>query len=567
MKANKSTAETMKKADPSPAEDSKVTITSLRREKELLIDIIGTLSHSRHMNEYLEQLVSYLKKYTGCSSVGIRLLDDYGNIPYIYYKGFSNDFYESESPLCIKSDKCMCVKVITQKIDHRLPCYTECGSFLTGSTTRLLTMIPDDLRRDLRNVCNQYGYESVALVPMIYKDKVQGLIHLADQSEDKISQEKVCFLEHVAAHIGEALYAFMIEQALKDSEKKYRQLVENLQEGIWAIDKFANTVFVNTSMAEMLGYTANEMQGKNLFSFLDKHNSELIKYNLEWHHHNIEEGHDIEFMRKDGTRVFTSLQTSPVFDESGNYSGVIAGVQDITEHKKLEQLKDEFIGLVSHELRSPLTVVIGAISTALTEAEHLSPEETRMLLQDAAAEAESLSNILGNLLELSRVQANRLFLHVEPTDIRNIIDHALDKVKQQYPAHNYILSTPKKIALVSADPLRLERILYNLLENAAKYSPKSSEIRVFIHRKKGRLVVDVRDQGTGISTDDQVRLFGPFQRLEESVRTGIKGVGLGLLVCRRLVEAHGGLIQVQSQIGQGSTFSFTLPLSDADTHK
>jgi signal transduction histidine kinase len=236
-------------------------------------------------------------------------------------------------------------------------------------------------------------------------------------------------------------------------------------------------------------------------------------------------------------------------------------VVDISGHKRLEQLKDDFIGLVSHELRSPMTVITGAINTALTEAERLSPEETHQLLKDAALEAELLSNILGNLLELSRVQANRLFLHTEAIDVRRVVQDAVEGIKRQSSAHQFMVSLPRKLPPVYADPLRLERILYNLLENAVKYSPQGGKIRVSVKPEKEHLIISVSDQGVGISAADQGKLFAPFQRLEEFRPEGTRGVGLGLLVCRRLVEAHGGQIWVESELGRGSTFFFTLPLN------
>jgi len=205
-------------------------------------------------------------------------------------------------------------------------------------------------------------------------------------------------------------------------------------------------------------------------------------------------------------------------------------------------------------------VIIGAVNTALSEGASLSPEETRQLLQDAAWESESLSHLLGNLLELSRAQADRLLLHTEPISIKSVIQEAVKKIEQQFPKHRFLISLPRQLPPVKADQLRVERILYNLLENAAKYSPQGSEIRVFAKREKDHLTMGVADQGPGISLHDQAKLFQPFQRLEDSRLKGVKGAGLGLLVCRRLVEAHGGRIWVESEPGRGSTFSFTLPL-------
>jgi signal transduction histidine kinase len=236
-------------------------------------------------------------------------------------------------------------------------------------------------------------------------------------------------------------------------------------------------------------------------------------------------------------------------------------VVDITERKRLDQLKDEFIGLVSHELRSPLTVITGAVNTALTEAERLSPEETHQLLNDAALEAESLSHMLGNLLELSRIQADRLFLHAEATNTKKVIQGIVERIKRQSSSRQFVVDLPKKLPSVYADELRLERILYNLIENAIKYSPQGGEIRISARPEEEHLVIGVSDQGSGISPSDRSKLFEPFQRLEESRSGGIGGVGLGLLVCRRLVEAHGGQIWVESEFGKGSTFFFTIPLS------
>ena len=187
----------------------------------------------------------------------------------------------------------------------------------------------------------------------------------------------------------------------------------------------------------------------------------------------------------------------------------------------------------------------------------------RQLLQDAALEADSLSHLLGNLLELSRAQADRLVLHAEPVNVENVAQDVVEKIRRQSSAHRFAIDCPKGLPTALADQLRLERILYNLIENAVKYSPQGGEIRVFAKLESDHLVIGIADQGIGISVQDQAKLFGPFQRLADSRFDEVKGAGLGLLVCRRLVEAHGGRIWVESEPDRGSIFLFTLPL----THK
>ena len=227
--------------------------------------------------------------------------------------------------------------------------------------------------------------------------------------------------------------------------------------------------------------------------------------------------------------------------------------------EKLLRVKTEFLSIVSHELRSPLTVIIGAINTALSESEYLSPEETNGLLQDASLEAETLSHLIGNLLELSRSQASRLLLYPEPINIQDVAELVVESIRRQSPSHRFTVDFAPEIPPVRADQLRIERVLYNLLENATKYSPENSETRVSASLEDDYIVIGVTDQGEGISLEDQENLFDSFHRLQRHELASITGTGLGLSVCRILVEAHGGNIWVTSELGAGSTFFFSLP--------
>ena len=356
------------------------------------------------------------------------------------------------------------------------------------------------------------------------------------------------------------------EQVLRESEKRYRDLYEEAPNAYFSVGVDGYVKRANRSATELLGYSRDELVGRPVSDlYADTPNGKAKAQGVFQRFLAGEEIHDeeLEMRRANGSKVWVSLSVRPIHDKEGRVVASRSVVVDITEHKKLDQLKDDFIGLVSHELRSPMTVIMGAINTVLTEGAYLSPEETRQLLKDAASEAESLSHLLGNLLELSRVQADRLVLHAEAIEVKKVVQDAVEEIKRQSSAHQFVVSAPRKLPPVHADPLRLERILYNLLENAVKYSPQGGEIRVSVRQQKEHLVIGVSDQGVGISPSDQAKLFGPFQRLEESRPDGVRGVGLGLLVCRRLVEAHGGQIWVESEPGRGSTFFFTLPLSQS----
>jgi PAS domain S-box-containing protein len=314
----------------------------------------------------------------------------------------------------------------------------------------------------------------------------------------------------------------------------------------------------NHAFERLTGLSADEVLGGTLdILFPDDSRDESMKRIREATSGERWEVVEIPIKHKDGSIRTILWNSATLFGTDGRTPlATIAQGQDITERKKVEQLKDEFIGLVSHELKTPLTVVTGAIHTAMDE--RVSPEEQHRLLEDAAWGADSLANILNNLLELSRHQADRLKLDTKSVDIREIADKAAKAVGKQHPTYLMSLNIPSGLRLV-VDPGRLERIFINLIDNAYKYSPEGSEVRVFTRQGKKEIVIGVSDQGVGIAPEDQEDLFEPFSRV--GLESRIQGIGLGLVVCQRLVEAHGGRIWVESKPGEGSTFLFTIPLA------
>ena len=235
-------------------------------------------------------------------------------------------------------------------------------------------------------------------------------------------------------------------------------------------------------------------------------------------------------------------------------------ISDVTERKRVEEIKDEFIGMVSHELKTPLTVVTGAINTVLDD--RVDPADARVLLDDAAWGAETMADIVDNLLELSRSQQHRLVLSTSMMDIGGIIGTVVARSSGKSARHALMIDVDPTLPKVPVDGLRLERILDNLIDNAIKYSPDGGEVRISARLECSEVLLCVKDQGIGINTADIGRLFQPFARLETPVSgSAMQGIGLGLVVCKRLIEAHGGRLWVESQGGEGSSFCFTLPLS------
>jgi len=318
-------------------------------------------------------------------------------------------------------------------------------------------------------------------------------------------------------------------------------------------------VELNKTTEEMFGYGREELLGSSSLSLNAWPNPEdrqqlINELRLKGSVKNRE-----QVMRRRSGELFYTLFSAEVI-EIGGEKIILSTWQDITERKKSEKLKDEFIGMISHELKTPMTVVIGALSTAVMPGV---PEKVKAdLFRDAVNHADILASIVDNLLELSRQQSNRLELRKKSTDIGLVACNVIDRFKKKSAIHELKCNFPEGLPRVMADPMRIERILYNLVENAVKYSPAGGEVKVFASVQEDFLKIGVADQGIGISAENLSRLFQPFERLGFDVKGAIQGTGLGLRVCRILAEAHGGKIWVESEPGKGSTFYFTLPLTN-----
>jgi two-component system cell cycle sensor histidine kinase/response regulator CckA len=242
-------------------------ITARRQTEEALrvsLRFLQILHNYTDFSSLLTAFVSEIKNYTGCEAVGLRVLDAAGGIPYQAYDGFRQQFYESESPLSIRDDHCMCINVITGDCNPKLPFYTAGGSFWMNNTTRFLATASEADQGRTRNICNLEGYESVALIPIRWGNQILGLIHIADPLENMAPLELVQVLEKAALQLGTAFERVRAEEALRESEAKYRLLVNQIPAVVfkgyqdWSID------FFDDKIEEVTGYSKEEFDSRQI---------------------------------------------------------------------------------------------------------------------------------------------------------------------------------------------------------------------------------------------------------------------------------------------------------------
>lgn len=262
--------------------------------------------------------------------------------------------------------------------------------------------------------------------------------------------------------------------------------------------------------------------------------------------------------RSKGSTIWISGSLAAV--EHDGRSAVVATLRDVTTSREVEELESDFVSIVSHELRGPLTALKGFVQTLIRKGDDL-PEETKKdFLETINQQADRLNQLVEDLLNVSRIEARRLQMKVGPVDLEERVNRLVGEFQTKWGRHEIVTDRAPDLPKIPADEKKVDEILINLLDNAVKYSPGGGPVRVLIQQVDDDLHVSVEDSGIGIAPEDAARLFQKFHRIATPQTRDIGGTGLGLYIVKHLVEAQGGRIWVTSAPSKGSTFTFTLPL-------
>jgi two-component system, OmpR family, sensor histidine kinase KdpD len=223
-----------------------------------------------------------------------------------------------------------------------------------------------------------------------------------------------------------------------------------------------------------------------------------------------------------------------------------------------ERLQTALLNSISHDLRTPLVAITGALTMLRDGDTEIDSEARRRLISDACAEADHLNRLVGHLLEMARIEAGAMHLTLEPCDVQDAVGTALEQTADRLVGHELRTRLPADLPLVSMDFVLIVQVLVNLIDNAAKYSRDGAAIEISAAIEEGMLRLDVADQGTGVPADDLARVFDKFYRVHRP--DAVAGSGLGLAICKGVVEAHGGAIAAANRIGGGTVITVTLPL-------
>ena len=365
------------------------------------------------------------------------------------------------------------------------------------------------------------------------------------------------------------------EQALLMATRQRELILQSVGDGIYGIDLEGRLSFINEAGAVALGYTPEQLTGRDLHKVILHSHADGTPYSRAtdpilqaMRRSESIRMHDEVFWRNDGTAFPVEYSANPLF-EDGVISGMVVAFQDISDRRRLERMKDEFISTVSHELRTPLTSLrasLGLISSGTLDKR---PEKQRQMVDMAIGNSDRLIRLVNDILDFEKVQKGKLSFDPQPLATIDLMRRAADVAYAAATLVNITVRIDGPNAKVMADEERVLQVLNELLTNAIRFSPSDTTIRLSAHSRGGgdpaspEVCFTVEDQGQGIAEEKLDRIFERFEQGDASDSRALGGTGLGLALCRSIVEQQGGRIWAESALGRGSRFRFTLPSAPA----
>jgi len=359
------------------------------------------------------------------------------------------------------------------------------------------------------------------------------------------------------------------EEALHIAMRQRELILESVGDGIYGIDLDGRLTFINEAGARLLGYQPEELAGRDIHEIIHHSHADGTPYSRATspilqgmrRRESVRMREEV-FWRHDGAKIPVEYIANPLI-EDGELSGMVVAFQDVSEHRRLDRMKDEFISTVSHELRTPLTSLrasLGLISSGTLDRR---PEKQRQMVEMAIGNCDRLIRLVNDILDFEKMESGRQPLNRVAVEAIDLLRRAADVAHSMATAVHIGFQVKSGTALAYADPERIMQVLNELVSNAIKFSPPETVIRLRTQpAAEGEVCFVVEDEGRGIAPEKLDHIFDRFQQGDASDSRALGGTGLGLALCRSIVEQHGGRIWAESAPGKGSRFLFTLPAAE-----
>jgi len=355
-----------------------------------------------------------------------------------------------------------------------------------------------------------------------------------------------------------------LNQSLVETEQsrdRVNGILMSVADGLLVTDKHQRVVLMNSAVEDLLDVHFSKLSGRPIdFAINDKGLLEHLTASLQNQEKN---GTHFDFERPgddpERTRVMHA-RSSPIIDKNNRKTGIVTIISDITREREIERMKTEFIYTAAHELRTPLTSIQG-YSELLVSRDDIGREERKKFLSAINKQAMGLAGIVSDLMDLSCIESGReVDINKKPCIAGDAIRQMVPYFKESYPNHNFEVVLPEEPVELFLDKEKMAQVLGNLVSNAAKFSPEGETIFIKGEKLKSEYMISVQDQGIGMTPEQVDKIFDRFYRVDASHK-GLGGIGLGVTIAKIVVEAHGGKVWVESELGKGTTVKFVIPIS------
>jgi signal transduction histidine kinase len=525
-------------------------VSDRTRSAELtaLTTIAAQVNCTQDLSEILSGALATTLEVIGEQSGEIFLLDeDSRELRLHTYQGVSDAFVAQESSF----DQRECV----------------CGEALRTRTAILTDELATHPARS-RDACLREGFHACIRLPLLARGEVLGLLNVQSLDQRQFTPADEELLTAIGHQIG---IAIANAQLIDDAERRRATLdsvMNSLVDGLILVNRRGRIAYVNPRTEAILDLPADTLMGQDLGGL-----ERILVDRVSQSEHLFSALGEAAAASREMpvveiglvAPVATTLQALffPIHDAGGEHLGLGLMLRDITREKELDQMKSQLLSTVSHELRTPLASIKGFATTLLREDVMWDEVSRREFLSIIDEESDRLSELIGNLLDMSRIEAGTLRVEPEPTDLQPIIQETATEFQIMTHDHQITAHLPLYLPLVQADPRRARQVIRNLVENAVKYSPDGGPISISAQPGAKAIQVSIADQGIGVESQQLDNIFDRFYQVDSASTRKVGGSGLGLSICKAIIEAHGGQIWVESQPGTGSTFHFTLPLAPA----
>lgn len=549
-------------------------LTVERDRVETLYRITSELSASLDLDRVLAEALSLINRAVGVSHGSIMLINPgNGNLIYRAALGRSKGLPRGGIPTRYRRG----VGLAGWVIETREP------------------VIVPDVTEDYRWIADEKEStperKSALAVPLTAGDDVLGVLLLFHPEIDYFTTDHLKLVSAAATQVATAinnaeLYQLITDQAerlgvmlrtQRAEAAKLQAIVEGIADGVLVLDVNRHVVLMNSAAARILGLSAGAVEGQHLREMLGRAESAADQALARQLYNKLVTGMErfsslesspegktvsLDF-RLEADRKVIVVSLSPVSLTSGELPSLVTVLRDISHEAEVERLKNEFISTVSHELRTPMTSIKGYTDLLVSERVGALSEQQRHFIQIIKNNADRLTALVNDILDISRIETGRIKLQIEPLDLAWLINGVVDSFrgKMVEKSLELTLDLPQTLPPVRGDESRVTQILENLTSNAWKYTAEGGQVTIRAKVTSDFVQVDVTDSGIGIASTDLPHIFDRFYRTEQAEVQAVDGSGLGLFIVKMFVELLGGKIWVKSEIDRGSTFSFTLPLA------